>query len=137
MNADLLKEFVRLTAQKRDAEAQLKDLKARLDELEPQVSDGFIDDGVQSVNIDGYTVYLNRKLFAGPKDGDKTAMIEALSGLDEDWSFLVQDTVNHNQLQARVRECELDDQGMPILPPELAETMTVYEQFRVGARKSD
>lgn len=132
-----LKVYVDLTDKKRKLEEQLKDTKARLAELEPAIVEMFQSEGVQSMNIDGYTVYLNRKLFAGPKDGDKEAMIAALQGCDESWSFLVSPTVNTNQLGARVRECDMDENDLPILPDSLKDVIAVFEQFRVGARKSN
>ena len=87
-----LKPYVELIKKKTLLEEQLRDVKARLDELEPQIA--------------------------------------------ESWSFLVRDNVNTQQLSARVRECELDVNGMPILPDELKQVIKVSEVFRIGARKS-
>lgn len=129
--------YVELTITKRKLEEQIKDTKARLAELEPAIIEQFQENGVQSMNIDGYTVYLNRKLFAGAKDGDKEAMITALQGCDDEtWSFLVGPTVNSQQLAARIRECDMDENSLPILPDSLKSVIAVHEQFRVGARKS-
>ncbi|KKM07745.1 hypothetical protein LCGC14_1730930, partial [marine sediment metagenome] len=67
---------------------------------------------------------------------DKESMYDALKTIDDEtWSFLVGDSVNSNSLSARVRECELDDQGMPILPAELVNVIKVSEVFKIGARK--
>lgn len=131
-----LREFVRLTNQKRELEADLRDVKARLGELEPQILDHFQQDGIQRVTVDGYTLYLSRSLYAGPKDGDKDRMIQSLQGLDESWSFLVSKTVNRNQLSARVRECEQNAEGQPVLPDALKDAVEVFEQFTIGARKA-
>ena len=132
-----LKEFVEITALKREIEGQLKDAKARLGELEPLIAEHFTEEGMQSVNVDGYTIYLNRRLFAGPMDGDREAMVAALEVCDdESWKFLVKKGVNSQQLSARVRECEVDENsGMPSLPDGLRQTIKVYEEFRIGARK--
>ena len=132
-----LKPYVELIKKKTLLEEQLRDVKARLDELEPQIAESFQKEGVQSTNVDGYTVYLNRQLWAGAANGDKEAMFAALKTYpDESWSFLVRDNVNTQQLSARVRECELDVNGMPILPNELKQVIKVSEVFRIGARKS-
>lgn len=132
-----LRPYVELVKQKTAMEQKMKDTKARLAELEPQIVEDFQQAGTQSMNVDGYTVYLNRKMFAGPMDGDRESMCAALAGLDETWSFLVTPSVNANSLSARVRECESDETtGMPILPPELVGKIKVSEVFRVGARKS-
>jgi hypothetical protein len=131
-----LRELVAQTNRKRELQAQLNDANARITALEPLVAEQFQQDGVQSVNIDGYTIYLNRKLYAGPKDGNKAGLVAALKGLDESWSFLVSEGFNANSLKARVRECELGADNMPIIPIELRDVMAVYEEFEVGARKS-
>ena len=131
-----LREFVRLTTEKRDLETQLKDRKARLDALEPAVTEQFQQGGIQSINVDGYTVYLNRSLFAGPKDGNKDGLIAALKSCPEDWSFLVQENFNGNSLKARVRECDLGQDNLPVLPEALKDVLQVYEEFSIGARKS-
>ena len=132
-----LKPYVDLIKKKTLLEEQLRDVKARLDDLEPQIAESFQKEGIQSTNVDGYTVYLNRQLWAGAANGDKEAMFAALKIYpDESWSFLVRDNVNSQQLSARVRECDLDANGMPILPDELKQVIKVSEVFRIGARKS-
>jgi len=131
-------DFVKLTEKKRALETQLKDTKARLADLEPQIVEQFQAEGVQSLNIDGHTIHLIRKLWAGPKNGDKEAMCAALKACgDENWTFLVKDNVNATQLAARVRECELDETtGLPILPDSIKDFVEIYEQFRAGVKKS-
>ena len=132
-----LKQYIELTDLKRRLEAQLKDTKSRMAELEPHIVEQFQEDGTQSVNMDGFTVYLNRQLFASAADGDKDAMIQAMKGCgDESWSFLVRDSVNSQSLSARIRECDLDENGMPMLPDSLQDVIKVAEVFRLGARKS-
>ncbi len=131
-----LKPYVQLIKKKTLLEQQLSDTKARLAKLEPEIVEQFQAEGVQRMNCDGYIIYLNRKLFAGATDGDKEAMYEALKLMDnETWNFLVKDNVNSNQLSARIRECELNKEGIPILPPELVNVIKVSEVFRIGARK--
>lgn len=132
----LISEYVKQTERKRRLEEELKDAKARLEEMEPRIVEQFQADGVQSLNVDGYTVYLNRKLFGGAKDGDKPAMMAALKATgDESWMFLVEDNVNHQRLQARIRECPQDENGMPVLPESLRGAIAIYEEFTIGARK--
>jgi len=117
-------------------EEQLRDTKARLDELEPKIVESFQEEGIQSTKLDGYTIYLNRQLWAGHA-GDKQAMCDLLKSMDDNtWNFLVEDNVNVQRLSARVRECEKDDNGMPILPEQLKEVIKVSEVFKIGARKA-
>lgn len=131
-----LKPFVDLTKKKALLTQQLADTKAWLAKLEPEIVEQFQEEGVQSMNCDGYTIYINRKIWASAANGDKKAMYAALSALDDEtWSFLVEDTVNANRLAARVRECEENAEGMPILPPALVDVLKVSEVFKIGARK--
>lgn len=133
----LLKVYVQQTIRKRDLEAQLKDCKAKLAEMDPKITEQFIKEGVKTLGIDGYTIYINRTLRAGPVDGNKVALFTALKALPDDWNFLVGDNVNTQQLAARIRECEMDEDEMPILPDSLKDVIHIYEQFKVGARKTN
>lgn len=133
---DTLREFVALTERKRALDEQLKDAKRRLASLEDDIAEFFTEEAVQNMQIGGYTVYLQRKLWAGPVDGARDKMVAALKQADESWSFLVDETVHPGRLSSRVRECEQDVDGQPILPDELKGAIRVVEQFRIGARKT-
>lgn len=130
-----LREFAKLTTLKGQLEVQLKDIAARLSQLEEPIIEAFQQDGMQSVNVDGFNIHLKRTLFAGAK-GDKSDLMATLKGMDESWSILVQDNVNYQSLNARVRELELGDDGMPIVPAELVDVLNISEQYKLGARKS-
>lgn len=136
-----LEPYVKLVKKKTKLEQQLSDTKARLAKLEPEIVEQFQQAGVQRINCNGYTIYLNRHIWASATEDengnkDKESMYDALKTIDDEtWSFLVGDSVNSNSLSARVRECELDDQGMPILPAELVNVIKVSEVFKIGARK--
>ncbi|KKN45153.1 hypothetical protein LCGC14_0686060 [marine sediment metagenome] len=131
-----LKPYVELVKKKALLEQQLAETKARLAKLEPEIVEQFQENGVQRMSCDGYTIHLIRKIWAAAVNGDKKAMYTALSALDDEtWSFLVEDNVNANRLAARVRECEDDDDGMPILPAELVDVIKVSEVFKIGAQK--
>lgn len=132
----VVKPYVALVKKKLLLQQQLDDAKARLAELEPKIVEAFQDEGIQSTKIDDYTVYLNRQLWAGAAD-DKQAMCDALKVFPDDtWSFLVKDNVNVQTLSARVRECEMNEDGMPILPEALKDLIKVAEVFKIGARKA-
>ena len=131
----ILKPYVALHKQKTRLEAELADTKERMKEMEPVLTKSFTDEGLQSINLDGHTVYLNRQIWAGADDKDD--MIKVLKAMDDDtWRFLVADNVNSSKLSARVRECERDDDNMPILPAELRPVIKVAEVFRIGVRKA-
>ena len=86
-----LRKLVAQIERKRKLQTELNDANAQITALEPLVCEQFQQDGMQSVNIDGFTVYLSSTIYAGPKDGDKAGLIQALKGLDDSWSFLVQE----------------------------------------------
>ena len=133
-----LRTFAKLTGEKGDLQAKLNSVKIQLNDLETELIEQFQGSGVQSVNIDGYTVYLRRSLFAGAAGGDKDTMHSVLQGLDDSWNFLVKDSVNSQSLSARIRELDVDEEtGMPILPVELKGVIEIFEQFKVNARKSN
>ncbi len=131
-----LKPYIALIKTKTQLEQKLADVKARLTKLEPEIAEAFISEGIQSHNMDGYTLYLNRQIWAGA-DGNKEKMMLALKFYpDDSWSFMVKDSVNSQTLSARVRECERDKDDMPILPEALKSVIKIAEVFRIGARKA-
>ena len=132
----LLKPYVALHKLRTDLETKLADVKTRMKDLEPALTDSFTGEGLQSVNCNGYTVYLHRQLWAGHA-GDKDALMAELKAMtDESWSFLVKDNINSNSFSARVRELERNEDDMPILPDNLKSLIKVSEVFKIGMRKS-
>jgi hypothetical protein len=77
MNMEQLKEFVCLENRKRDLDAELKGVKAKLDELEEALVPQFIEAGLTKATVDGRTVSLAQEIYASPLDG-RERVVEAL-----------------------------------------------------------
>jgi hypothetical protein len=99
-----LKRFVELETKKKEIDAELKRVNKELDELESALIPDFVLDGVQSMNVDGRTVYLARDIYAGVAEGaTKDSVIDALKANDETCAFIAEG-YNANTLKAWVRE---------------------------------
>lgn len=126
-----MRRYVALTQRKRAAEGEVDELKRELARLESKLLEDFERAGVDSMRIDGMTVYPHRQLFANARDGDKERAVEALRacGLDD----YVKEQFNTQSLSAYVRE--LDELEEP-LPEPLAEALDVYTKYTLRVRKA-
>jgi hypothetical protein len=131
MNTEELKQFVALEERRRQLEAEVDTIKAEAAELEGRLLPQFEQSGMERVSIDGRTVYVERKLWAKAKDGDKGALCKALKRCR--LGDYVEETFNTNSLSAYVRE--LDREGKP-LSPALAAALDVSEVFKLRTRRS-
>jgi hypothetical protein len=131
MNTDELKRFVALEERRRQLEVEIDTIKAEAAELEERLLPQFEQSGMERVAIDGRTVYVERKLWAKAKDGDKQALCKALKRAR--LSEFVQETFNPQSLSALVREWDRD--GRP-MPPSLREVLEVSEVFKLRTRRS-
>lgn len=131
INVEQMRRYVELTKRKRQAEGELDELKKELSRLETKLLEDFERAGVDSMRIDGMTVYPHRQLFANARDGDKERAVEALRacGLDD----YVKEQFNTQSLSAYVRE--LDELEEP-LPPPLAEALDIHEKYTLRVRKA-
>ena len=87
--------------------------------------------GVDSIRAGGFTIYLERTLWAGAVDGDNEALMKALKRAK--LGVYVKTSVNTQSLSAYARE--LDRNGKKP-PPSLKPHLKVTEVFKVKARKS-
>jgi hypothetical protein len=131
MNTDELKRFVALEERRRQLEAEVEAVKAEAAELEQRLLPQFEHSGMERVSIDGLTVYLERKLWAKAKDGDKPSVCTALKRCH--LGDYVEETFNTNSLSAYIRE--LDRERRP-LPPTLAPVLDVSEVFKLRTRRN-
>jgi hypothetical protein len=131
MNTDELKRFVALEERRRQLEAEIDSIKAEAADLEQRLLPQFEQSGMERVAIDGRTVYVERKLWASAKNGDKQALCKALKRAR--LSEFVQETFNSQSLSALVREWDRD--GRP-MPPSLREVLEVSEVFKLRTRRS-
>ena len=131
MNSEQLKRFVALEERRKQLEDEVDGIKAEAAELESALMPQFEQAGIERVSIDGRTVYIERKLWAKAKDGDKPAVCKALKRCR--LGDYVEETFNTNSLSAYVRE--LDREGKP-LSPALAAVLDVSEVFKLRTRRS-
>lgn len=125
--------FRRLTEQKRNVEAELKSLNEQLRELQDEAIDAMLDDGVSSVKIEGYTVYISSQVSASPADGNEDAMCDALVAAE--YGDLVKRTVHRSRLASFVKDFRNENDEID-LPPGLRETIKVTEFHRLQMRKA-
>lgn len=131
MNTEELKRFVALEERRRQLEAEVDTIKAETADLESRLLPQFEQAGYEKISIDGRTVYIERKLWAKAKNGDKSAVCKALKRCR--LGDYVEETFNTNSLSAYVRE--LDREERP-LSPSLAAVLEVSEVFKLRTRKS-
>ena len=131
MNTEDLKQFIALDERRRQLEAEIDTVKAEAAQLEQALLPEFERDGLERVSIDGKTVYLERKLWAKAKDGDKAAVCKALKRAH--LGDYVEETFNTNSLSAYVRELDREDRE---LPPSLREVLEISEVFKLRTRRS-
>lgn len=131
MDNKLVKQFVELTKQKKKAEQDLKMIKEQIQGLQDQFLKELEKAGVQSMTVGGFTVYIERKLWAGAVDGDKGRMIKALKRAR--LKYLVTESVNTHSLSAYFRGLE-EAKRKP--PTSLEGAVQTHEVFTVKARKA-
>ena len=131
MNTDELKRFVALEERRKQLEAEVETIKAESSELETRLLPQFEQSGTERIAIDGRTVYVERKLWAKAKDGDKPSVCKALKRCR--LGDYVEETFNTNSLSAYVRE--LDREGKQ-LSPALAAVLEISEIFKLRTRRS-
>ncbi len=105
MNIEQLKEFVALEKRKRELDSELKQIAARLEDLEQALVPQFLNDGVNSLRIDGRLVYLAQDIYTGPVN-DRTEVIAALKA--SELGQYVSENYNTQSLKAFVREVAED-----------------------------
>src|SRR6266567_6961936 len=102
MNQQQLKEFVCLEKRKRDLDAELKQVKQQIDDLEQVLIPQFAEMGENpSVRVDGLTISLVQEVYASPLN-DREEVADALKR--SELGQYVAENYNSNSLSAYVRE---------------------------------
>lgn len=124
--------FKEKTAQKRELEAQVKELNGEIAVAQEQAISAMLESGVTSVKVDGATIYISSQVSASPADGDEEAMCNALVNLE--WGDIVKRTVNRQTLASFVKGFRDEESGEIDLPAELKEVIKVTEWHKLNAR---
>ncbi len=117
---------------KKELEAEVKELSSEIEELDRALSDAMAEAELEKFSRNGYTFYLNSRLFASPQAGKKDAMLSALKS--EGFGDLIQETVNANTLASFVKEQK--GQNNDEIPGWLENVVNAFEKVSVGIRKS-
>jgi hypothetical protein len=123
------KAFVALTEHKRALEDELKGVKAKLDDLEPQVLEYMQRQGIQSIKVDSNTVYIRRDIRASMIKGDEALAEARARGLGD----AITESIHASRAAAIVREF-IDDPDAE-RPEWLTKVFNIYEGFKAGVRK--
>lgn len=133
---DLYKRYAELLKEKQEIEADLKDCKAEIAELEPLVLNKMAEEQTTRITLETgegvATLHTHTMVWARPKDGNKEAVLDALRG-NPDLEGLVSQAYNASQLSAYVREVLSNNQT---LDPSLAAALHLDEVVSCRARFS-
>ena len=126
-----LRKFIELNCEKKDLKFRLAKIEEELTELEEILLEQFQNLGMSKITIEKNTIYIKKRLFVSPKNGDRTAVIAALkdSGLEN----FIQENFNTNTLTAYVKEqfeCGFR------LSKSLSESLKIIEKFSLNVIKS-
>jgi len=112
----------------RELDAEIKKRKEERDQMEAQLLQAFIQEGVQSIKTAEGMAYMRRDLWASLIGSPNTLVDTPL-----DW--LIKPSVNQQSLSSAVREYPRDElSDLPILPEEVKELIKVVEVFKIRVR---
>lgn len=123
-------ELIDLIENKRNLQAELKEIEKRIASVEPLVAEWMLANGVQNVGLGDKTVYKSVSTNASVKADCKRQAVEAARGLGLDDLIVLQP----QSFASYCREMLSDVGGE--LPAELRDYVNVYETVRVGVRKA-
>lgn len=133
---EIASELVDLEIQKRNLNAQLKELNEKKTEIEIEFKDAaaLSDVPVSSIKLGEWSVGLQMHWGFGPVNGDWDALYDRMEA-HPDWKYLVQRHVNRQTLGKFGREFK-DEIGDVQLPEELQDVLQAKPYQRVGYRKT-
>jgi hypothetical protein len=149
LNIEAIKRYVALEDVVSELERQLAGHKKDAEELEQSIMQDFVDDGVQSINLAGRTVFLKEDLFVSPSvaENGRRAVAEAL--IAAGYKELVEANYNANSLTALCRDLidikrseaeelgEIFDDLGSALPEQLRATLRVTQRFKIQSLKAE
>jgi len=147
VNLEQLKEFVCLENRKKELDAEQKQVKQQLDDLEDALVPQFIQDGIQKMTVDGRTVSLVHDIYASPLY-DRDDVVAALK--QSELGQYVAENYNTNSLTALVREVkrEVESQAQQeqrpydeediraALPSPLGQALKISFVHKLSSRKA-
>ena len=132
MSIERVDEYILLAKRKQELEAELREVKGKLEKTETRLTDYFAEKGLKNVRTENGMAYLSREIFAGLAPEENGGHEEAHAALRQHGlGYMVKDGVNANTLRAYVRERE--EAGEEI-PRDLLPHIKITEVFRVRVR---
>ena len=129
---DTARQLLAAEAEVREIAEQLDEAKARRDALNGQLVQQMTDEEVQSLNVSGKLLYLDRTVQASYDKSVEDKFFEALEG--HGYGAIIKPTVNSRTLTASVRE--LIEANGDELPDWLDGMVKVFYQPKVKIRKA-
>ncbi len=124
--------FATLFREKKELDDRLTEVKKELDALQEPMLNYFADAGIESVKVDGVTLYIHSQLWANTKEGstpEQACAALKAGGLE---SF-VNERFNTQTLSAYARELERKGESLP----EVAlEHVAVQAKIEIRGRRS-
>lgn len=136
MNADRLKKFAALTAQKRGKKKELEDIEFELGQLQDEILEEMSQEGISQARVDTdegrFTLYPYATLWGKAKDGNYEAACRWLKrvGLGD----LVEKKFNVHKMSAVLREMHAGEQPYP---KGWEKYLEVSEVYKVGVRRAN
>lgn len=129
---EILRRFVGLQVRKKELDAELKQVKAEISDLEPAVLDFLQESGVQNINIDKHTIYIARDIHASFLGTERAVEVLGEQGMDDALKL----TVHPSRASSIVREIlmGLDIDQEP--PTWLDDAFSYVNGYKVGVRSS-
>lgn len=135
----LMDEVLQLRDQKATLNADLKELNTTLTEKEARLCGLLQDGGIQSLNRNGWVLYLSRDMKVRASGGDREALVKTLMDNYDVMGHVL--NFNSNSMKAYLKELMFNDhagewQVSPEkLPEDLRESVEFDEYYRLGVRR--
>ncbi len=129
---ELAEKLKSLRDEKSEAEAQLKEINAQIDETDYRLSELMAETETQNFTRAGTMFCLTTKTRASAVAGSKEELYAALR--EQGYGDLVYETVNANSLSSFVKEQIGENED--VLPDWLNGLVNVFEKTTVGVRKA-
>jgi len=142
---DLMKKWVKIYDRKKSDEAALKVLKDEMKTLETEITDEMINQGLQNMTVDGKTMSVVRKFYAGMQAGmdsidalDAAGMKSCLMVSSSRISALVREHLDLESEQCKDAGVDFDQEAVMdafISKNSLEGLLTVGEKISLSTRK--
>jgi len=122
-------EYAEMYAEKRELEAKVNAVKAKIARAEGILLVNYADEGIQTIKTKSGTVYLNKRTYGRCTDPVLLQTTE--------WEWMVKNTVNAQTLSSAIGELPTDELGNPILPEDIMrECIEVTPVYKMLVRQS-